>query len=110
MPDEGASCGFALFAGGLRKRSSHVEPAAQLVIVLSDTTPINYLVLTGFAEILPALFDEIVIPTAVQSELLHARTPDAVRQWIGQPPAWLSIRGARTHRANFVGAWRSRSD
>ncbi len=62
------------------------------MIVLSDTTAINYLVLTGYIEILPALFNEIVIPTAVQAELLHARTPDIVRQWIGQPPAWCSIR------------------
>ena len=62
------------------------------MIVLSDTTAINYLVLTGYVEILPALFNEILIPTAVQSELLHARAPDVVRQWISQLPAWLSVR------------------
>ena len=62
------------------------------MIVLSDTTAINYLVLTGYVEILPALFNEILIPTAVQSELLHARAPDVVRQWISQLPAWCAIR------------------
>ena len=62
------------------------------MIVLSDTSPINYLVLTGRIDILPALFDRIVIPTAVESELLRFGTPEAVRQWIGQPPAWLSVR------------------
>jgi predicted nucleic acid-binding protein len=50
------------------------------------------LVLTGYTDILPVLFGQIVIPTAVQSELLHSGTPEIVRQWIGQPPAWFSAR------------------
>lgn len=61
------------------------------MIVLSDTTPINYLVLTGHIDILPVLFAQIVIPMAVQSELLHPGTPEVVRQWISEPPAWLLV-------------------
>jgi predicted nucleic acid-binding protein len=62
------------------------------VIVLSDTSPINYLVLIGHIETLPALFGQVVIPTAVLVELTHPGTPEAVHQWILQPPPWLLIR------------------
>lgn len=62
------------------------------MIVLSDTSPINYLVLTGHIDILPALFGQAVIPAAVLTELQHSGTPPAVHLWISQPPAWLLIR------------------
>jgi predicted nucleic acid-binding protein len=62
------------------------------VIVLSDTSPLNYLVLIGHIDILPTLFGRIIIPTAVHHELLHPGTPEAVRRWIETPPSWLEIR------------------
>ena len=62
------------------------------MIVISDTSPINYLVLTGHIEILPALFGQVVIPPAVVSELQHLATPPVVAQWMSQPPAWLLVR------------------
>jgi predicted nucleic acid-binding protein len=62
------------------------------VIVVCDTSPINYLVLIGHIDVLFSLFREVVIPSAVFSELKHARTPQEVRQWIAQPPAWLQVR------------------
>ena len=64
------------------------------MIVISDTTPINYLALIGQIEILPALFKQVVIPAAVLAELKHPATPDAVQRWIRQPPAWLLVRSA----------------
>jgi hypothetical protein len=67
------------------------------VIVLSDTSPINYLILTGEIEILPALFGQVVIPTAVLQELQHAGTPAEVQQWISRPPAWLQSRFTLRH-------------
>ena len=62
------------------------------MIVISDTSPINYLVLTGHIEVVPALFGQVVIPSAVVSELQHVSTPQEVAQWISQPPAWLLVR------------------
>jgi predicted nucleic acid-binding protein len=62
------------------------------VIVISDTTPVNHLVLAGYIDALPALFREVTIPTAVRAELLHFGTPEVVRRWIAQPPAWLAIK------------------
>jgi predicted nucleic acid-binding protein len=57
--------------------------------VVSDTTPINYLVLIGAEELLPALFVEILLPAAVLHELQAPSTPETVRQWITSHPPWL---------------------
>lgn len=37
--------------------------------VVSDTSPINYLVLIELQDLLPKLFDRILIPEAVRGEL-----------------------------------------
>lgn len=61
------------------------------MIVVSDTSPLNYLVLIGQVEVLPKLFGRVVIPSAVSTEMQRTRTPDAVRGWIANPPVWLDI-------------------
>jgi predicted nucleic acid-binding protein len=63
-----------------------------LKIVISDTSPINYLVLIGKQDILPALFDRIIVPQSVVRELSAAAAPHSVRRWIAAPPSWLEIR------------------
>jgi predicted nucleic acid-binding protein len=60
-------------------------------IVVADTGPIHYLVLIGRIEILPVLFDTVVIPSVVRGELARAGAPEAVRNWIQAPPAWLDV-------------------
>jgi len=62
------------------------------MLVVADTTPINYLILIGQVEILPSLFERVVIPQAVATELQHPRAPAAVRAWIETPPSWCAIR------------------
>lgn len=62
------------------------------MIVLSDTTPLNYLALIDQADILPALFGEIYVPHAVCEELGDPASPQKVRDWISQSPAWLIVR------------------
>lgn len=64
------------------------------MIVISDTSPIHYLVLIDAIDVLPSLFGEILIPTAAHGELLHAHAPLPVRQWAATPPPWLTIRPA----------------
>src|SRR5688572_24062141 len=61
------------------------------MIVVSDTTPLNYLVLINAADVLPKLFDQVYAPSAVLRELVHAKAPAAVRQWAGAPPTWLTV-------------------
>jgi len=60
-------------------------------IVVADTGPINYLILIGQSEILPALFEKVIIPWAVRDELVRAEAPEAMRNWISTPPAWLEL-------------------
>jgi predicted nucleic acid-binding protein len=62
------------------------------MIIIADTSPINYLVLTGFQEILPILFGQILIPEAVFDELQSPATPPEVKQWIANVPQWLEVR------------------
>jgi predicted nucleic acid-binding protein len=38
-------------------------------VVVSDTSPINYLILTEAVELLPRVFSRIIVPTAVGNEL-----------------------------------------
>lgn len=61
------------------------------MIVVSDTSPLNYLVLVGHVDVLPALFGGVVIPPAVIAELGHAGSPGPVRAWSATPPSWLSV-------------------
>lgn len=58
---------------------------------MSDTSPINYLVLIDAVELLPRLFGEVIIPHAVFNELFHPATPAPVRQFVSARPPWLQI-------------------
>ena len=60
-------------------------------VVVADTGPLRYLVLIGEIDLLPRLFDRVIIPEAVHAELRHARAPESVREWISHPPLWLTI-------------------
>lgn len=62
------------------------------MIVVSDTTPIHYLILIQKESILPALFVEIVIPAAVIIEMTHRNAPVTVRNWAADPPEWVTVR------------------
>jgi predicted nucleic acid-binding protein len=61
------------------------------MIVISDTSPLNYLVLIGQDRVLPILFDRVAAPPAVVAELSHHGSPRVVRDWVASPPAWLEI-------------------
>jgi predicted nucleic acid-binding protein len=62
-----------------------------LRVVISDTSPLHYLILIGHAEVLPALYAEVLIPETVANELRQAATPESVRHWIANPPTWLHV-------------------
>jgi predicted nucleic acid-binding protein len=59
------------------------------MIVVSDTSPLNYLVLIGAIDVLPQLFRQVYVPPAVMQELGHPRTPEVVKRWAQAPPSWL---------------------
>jgi len=60
-------------------------------IVIADTGPVNYLVLIGHIDLLPALFEKVILPFAVHAELTSRKTPRSVSDWISKPPPWLEI-------------------
>lgn len=60
-------------------------------LIVSDTSPLNYLVLIGAVDLLPKLVSSVLIPPTVAAELGHPRTPVAVRQWISNAPSWLQV-------------------
>jgi predicted nucleic acid-binding protein len=60
--------------------------------VVADTGPLNYLVQIGAIDLLPKLFDRIIIPTSVHEELTRRRAPATVRDWAAQIPAWLTVK------------------
>lgn len=60
-------------------------------VVVSDTSPPNYLILTETVGLLPRLFTEVYVPPAVVKELSSTGSPEPVQQWIARPPDWLEI-------------------
>jgi predicted nucleic acid-binding protein len=60
-------------------------------VIVSDTSPIRYLVLIGEADLLRELYGKILIPGAVYSELQQPQTPETVRVWVNSAPDWLSV-------------------
>jgi predicted nucleic acid-binding protein len=60
-------------------------------LVIADTGPINYLILIGYIDLLPRMFERVVLPAPVQAELSSVFAPPPVQDWIATPPAWLEI-------------------
>ena len=60
-------------------------------VVISDASPLHYLILIGHAEVLPSLYTEVLIPEAVAKELQQSATPESVRDWIAHPASWLHV-------------------
>ncbi|HEX4809269.1 MAG TPA: DUF3368 domain-containing protein [Bryobacteraceae bacterium] len=62
------------------------------MIVVADTSPLNYLVLIGAVEVLKPLYERIVVPRAVAEELSGTKAPSVVQTWIARPPEWLEVK------------------
>jgi predicted nucleic acid-binding protein len=62
------------------------------MIVVADTSPLNYLILIEHDGILPKLYHQVLVPAEVLRELSHPGAPDAVRSWLRNPPVWLEVK------------------
>ncbi len=62
------------------------------MIIISDTTPINHLILVGKIFILPELLGKVIIPAAVFQELQAVNTPKIVKRFVGNLPEWLEVK------------------
>lgn len=61
------------------------------MIVVSDTSPILYLLLIDQLDLLPRLYRRIIIPDVVQAEMQNLGAPLELQNWIASPPHWLEI-------------------
>src|ERR1017187_5591377 len=61
------------------------------MVIVADTSPINYLVLIDQIGLLPRLYTRVLIPPAVFDELTHPAAPSPVRDWTEQHPIWLEV-------------------
>jgi predicted nucleic acid-binding protein len=66
------------------------------LVGVADTSRINYLLEAGYLEagyieVLPSLYGQVIIRTAVHGELSDRGSSDALRQWASAPPAWVSV-------------------
>jgi predicted nucleic acid-binding protein len=69
-------------------------------LVVADTGPINYLILIGHIEVLPALFESVILPAVVRDELKHRKAPPVVHRWITNPPSWVEVH--QTDRVRYA--------
>jgi len=62
-----------------------------MAVVVSDTTPLNYLVLIEAIDVLPRLYGRVLIPAVVWDEIAQPETPEPVLNWLAQSPSWLEV-------------------
>ncbi len=56
------------------------------MVIVADTSPLNYLLLIGEVEVLPKLYSHIMIPEAVFAELRTRTVPVPVAEWVARWP------------------------
>ncbi len=61
-------------------------------VVVSDTSPLHYLILCSVDSILPQLFEQVIIPPTVFAELQHPNTPAPVQAWMRTLPVWVAVK------------------
>lgn len=62
------------------------------MIVVADTSPLNYLIRLGHPDVLQEIYGRVLVPRAVLIEMQHPEAPSEVRAWASAPPAWLEER------------------
>jgi predicted nucleic acid-binding protein len=63
-----------------------------MIVVVADTSPLNYLIQIHCQDLLLALYGRVLVPSAVIQELEHPATPAEVRGWLAHKPEWIVIK------------------
>jgi predicted nucleic acid-binding protein len=61
------------------------------MIVVADTSSLNYLIQIDCDILLPKIYGHIIVPAGVIEELSHAGAPAAVRLWLTRLPSWVDV-------------------
>jgi predicted nucleic acid-binding protein len=64
------------------------------MIVVADTSPLNYLIQIECESLLLELYSRVIIPEAVLLELRHTYAPRVVRVWAENLPPWIELKRA----------------
>ena len=62
------------------------------MIVVADSSPLNYLALIESIDLLRRLFGRVVVPQQVVVELTDPAAPSEVRKWANALPGWVDVR------------------
>jgi predicted nucleic acid-binding protein len=62
------------------------------MLVIADTTPLNYLILVEAIDLLPRLYPQVILPHAAYCELQYTDAPAAVARWVQRLPEWIEVR------------------
>jgi predicted nucleic acid-binding protein len=65
------------------------------MIVVADTSPLNYLILIDHIDVLEPMYGRIAIPAAVRDEMLQPQAPISVRSWVTNLPEWVEVHGSK---------------
>ena len=61
------------------------------MLIVSDTSPLRYLIEIEAIDVLPRLYGEILTTPQVLTELRQGQFPAVVRHWADCLPGWLKI-------------------
>jgi predicted nucleic acid-binding protein len=73
------------------------------MIVVADTSPINYLVQVDLQDLLRRLYQRIILPRSVETELTQQGAPPAVSAWTRILPAWVEVHEAPADDTHVTG-------
>jgi predicted nucleic acid-binding protein len=76
------------------------------MIVVADTSPLNYLIQIESDFVLPRLYRKVLIPSGFLDELRSPSAPPAVKAWIALLLGWIEVRGVgplADHRLDYLG-------
>ena len=62
------------------------------MIVIADTSPLQYAVEIDVADALIKLYGRLVVPLTVSSEMRHQGAPSFLRRWIENNADWIEVR------------------
>jgi predicted nucleic acid-binding protein len=62
------------------------------MIVVADTSPLNYLIQIECEAILSVLYKDVLVPKLVLAELCHPEAPAAIHKWLLDIPRWIEVR------------------
>ena len=62
-----------------------------MIVVVADTSPLNYLIQIEHDTVLPLLYERVLVPSAVIDELRHPNGLETVRTWLTRLPSWLLV-------------------